>query len=62
MLAGQRYRIINIHNPLRNFSDVSQLLTATLDNTSNNTTLCDAVEALHHRRKLQWDSKENQLP
>jgi hypothetical protein len=40
----------------------SKLHTATLDNTSNNTTMCEAVEALHRRCKLQWASNENQLP
>jgi hypothetical protein len=39
-----------------------QLHTLTLDNTSNNNTTCKTIEALHDRRKLQWDSKENQLP
>jgi hypothetical protein len=39
-----------------------QLLTATLDNTSNNTTTCKTIEALHSRRKLlPWISSENQL-
>ncbi|KAF5378846.1 hypothetical protein D9615_006888 [Tricholomella constricta] len=39
----------------------SKLHTATLDNASNNNTSCEAVESVHDRRKLVWESEDNQL-
>lgn len=43
---------------------ISQLGTITLDNASNNGTLCDTVESLHNRRQypFPWSAEENQLP
>ena len=41
----------------------SQLLTATLDNASSNTTKCETIQSIHERRKLPvWSAEENQLP
>ncbi|KAG6913396.1 hypothetical protein DXG01_007109 [Tephrocybe rancida] len=42
--------------------DHSKLYTATLDNTSMNTTICRTVEAVHVMHSLSWNSQENQLP
>lgn len=39
-----------------------QLQSITLDNASNNTTSCEAIELQHIRRGLQWDAEKNQLP
>ena len=41
-----------------------QLNTITLDNASNNSTLCKIVEAVHNQRGYAgfWDAGENQLP
>jgi hypothetical protein len=41
---------------------LSQLYTATLDNTSNNNTTCRVIEDVHVRRGLEWNSDEQQLP
>jgi hypothetical protein len=41
---------------------VSQLYTATLDNTGNNNTTCKTIEDIHVRRGLKWNSNEQQLP
>jgi hypothetical protein len=40
-----------------------QLFTITLDNASNNQTLCQEVELQHIRRALpEWDAEEHQIP
>ena len=39
-----------------------QLYTATLDNTGNNNTACEAIEDVHVRRGLEWNRHEQQLP
>ena len=44
-------------------NDFNQLFTVTLDNISNNQTLCQEVESQHVLRVLpEWDAEQNQIP
>lgn len=47
---------------LEGICSLGQLYTATLDNTSNNNTACEAIENVHVRRGLEWNRHEQQLP
>jgi hypothetical protein len=41
----------------------NQLFTVTLDNASNNQSLCQEIETQHIRRALpDWDAEANQIP
>ena len=41
----------------------NQLFTVTLDNASNNQTLCEEIELQHISRGLpEWDAEKNQIP
>jgi len=41
---------------------MSQLYTATFDNTGNNDTTCKTIENIHRLRGLEWNRDEQQLP
>jgi hypothetical protein len=64
IVNAQRSKVLYVSIILSfSFSDHYQLLTATLDNASNNTATCKTIEAIHSRRKLlPWIASENQLP
>ena len=47
---------------LEGICSLGQLYTATLDNTSNNNTACEAIENVHVCRGLEWNRHEQQLP
>jgi len=58
------YVVILIANDQSNQSNLlmSQLYTATFDNTGNNDTTCKAIQNIHRLRGLEWNRDEQQLP
>jgi hypothetical protein len=58
----QRCIILNVSVLAVILPTVTQLYTATLDNTSSNNTFCQTIESQHHLRQLPvWSATQNQL-